>query len=293
MTEFRHPRSAPQGREEPELVRVPLDAPRPLWARLTAPAGPPAPCLASRAGANVLALPGLYCVTYLILGPDSVLVVDIGSGADHARIIDALAWLGRPSQQVRTVLPTHLHMDHVIGIDAFARRLGVPVTLGEGAHESVTLGRRLRFPSGLHTLRAIPTYLMQGAPRAPLGDFGRGLGFGFPWSRNRFEAVLAPALEHGAALPWVPGWSVLHTPGHADDAICLYHEAARFLIAGDTVRNFWGGEWNPLACDHAAYRRSKALLGSLAVETVFPGHGPIVQGERVIERLRTLPRFMP
>ena len=265
----------------------------PWLARLTAPAGPASPRVVSRAGATVAAVPGRYCVTYLIVGPDAVTVVDLGSNGDHDLVLAALTRLGRLPAEVRTVMPTHLHMDHIIGLDAFARRLGVPVTLGRTAHDAVTRGRKLRFPRGLHTLRAAPTYLMQGAPRATLQDWRVGLGFGFPWSQNRFRAELAPALEHGAPLPGAPGWTVLHTPGHADDAICLHHGAARLLVAGDTVRNFNGGEWNPLACDAAAYQRTQALLRTLEVEVVFPGHGPILEGPRVLEGLRTLPRFMP
>jgi len=270
-----------------------VNATLPWLVRLTAPAGPAVPRVISRAGATVAAVPGRYCVTYLVSDDDAVTVVDVGSHGDHELILDALARLGRTPSEVRTVMPTHLHMDHIIGIDALARCLDVPVTLGQRAHQAVTQGRKLRFPRGLHTLRAAPTYLMQGAPRATLRDWRVGLGFGFPWSQNRFSAALAPALTHGAALPGAPGWTVLHTPGHADDAICLHHAAARFLIAGDTVRNFNGGEWNPLACDAAAYRRTQAQLRDLEVEVVFPGHGPVVEGPRVMASLRRLPRYMP
>lgn len=269
------------------------DAPRftpPLLARLTAPAGPPRPRVVSRGGATVVAVPGRYCVTYLLVGPESVVIVDVGSVTDHPAILEALAWLARP---VRAVVPTHLHMDHVIGVDSLARRLDVPVALGQVAHEAATGGRRLRFPRGLHTLRALPTYVMQGAPRPPLADWLTRFEYGFPWSRNRFRATLASPLEDGAALPGPSGWSVLHTPGHADDAICLYHAGAGFLVAGDTVRNFLGGEWNPLGCDPQAYARTKARLRPLPAETVFPGHGPILEGRGVLRRLRTLSRFTP
>lgn len=269
-------------------------APASLLARLTTPVGPARACVVSGdGGAEVVAVPGRYCVTYLLLGSDAVVVVDIGSVTDHALIARAMERIDRPPTQLRTVVPTHLHMDHIIGIDDFACARGLPVTLGAVARDAVTRGTRLRFPRGLHTLRAVPTYFMQGAPRAPLADWRRGLGFGFPWSRNRFRAALGQALEHGAPLPWIPGWTVLHTPGHADDAICLYHAEARFLVGGDTVRNFLGGEWNPLGCDPADYRRSKAQLRELDVETVFPGHGPVFRGEDVLRRLRTLPRYMP
>ncbi|MBW2527154.1 MAG: MBL fold metallo-hydrolase, partial [Deltaproteobacteria bacterium] len=219
--------------------------------------------------------------------------VDVGSVTDHPRILAALEWLGRKPADVRCAVPTHLHMDHVIGLDSLAERLSVPVVLGHVAYEAVTAGRKLRFPRGLHVLRALPTYVMQGAPTGALSDWQVGLEFGFPWSKNRFRSPVVPCLETDESVLGLPGWTVIHTPGHADDAICLYHAAARYLVAGDTVRNFSGGEWNPLGCDPEAYARTKRRLAELDVETIFPGHGPPIDGPRVVDRLRTLPRFAP
>lgn len=285
---------SPLASPSPSPLGPPPAALRPLLARLTAKPGPPETRIVSRAGATVVAVPGRYSVTYLLVGPASVVVVDIGSSTDHARIIDALAWLGRPLSQVRGVMPTHLHMDHIIGIDGFARRLDVPILLGHVAYEAVTRGRKLSFPRGLHLLRAIPTYVMQGAPRGALADWRVGLEFGFPWSKNRFSAPLIPCLETDSSVLGLPGWTVMHTPGHADDAICLHHAAAGFLVAGDTVRNFSGGEWNPLGSDPRAYARSKQRLLELTdVQTIFPGHGPLIEGPQVLQRLRTLPPWAP
>jgi glyoxylase-like metal-dependent hydrolase (beta-lactamase superfamily II) len=260
--------------------------PRPLLARLTAPAGPAAARLVERAGAAVMAVPGHYSVTYLLLGPDAVVVVDVGSATDVALVLRALAWLSRPLAQVRAVVPSHLHFDHVMGVDALARRLGVPVLLGDVAAAHVRVGRSPRYPGGWRVWRAVLTWPMQGLPFPPLADWRDGLDFGFPWARNAFRAPLAPPLTDGAALPFVPGWTVLATPGHSPDGICLYHAAARFLVAGDTVRNFLGGEWNPLLVDPSAMRATRARLGGLAVETVFPAHGPVLEGPDVLARLR-------
>jgi glyoxylase-like metal-dependent hydrolase (beta-lactamase superfamily II) len=270
----------------PAAAGVPFVVPRPLLARLTAPAGPPAARLVERGGAAVLALPGRYSVTHLVLGPDAVVVVDVGSAADVALVLRALAWLGRPACQVRAVLPTHLHFDHVMGVDALARRLGVPVLLGAVAAAHVRDGRAPRYPGGWRLWRAVLTWPMQGLPFPPLADWRAGLGFGFPWARNAFRAPLAAPLRDGDALPGVPGWTVLHTPGHAPDAVALYHADARFLVAGDTVRNFLGGEWNPLVVDRAAMRATRARLHALPVTTVFPAHGPLLAGAGVLARLR-------
>ncbi len=271
---------------------VPPCSENPLLARLLAPPGPARPLTRSQAGAAVVVVPGRYSVTYLLVGEGGVVVVDVGSIKDVAAVQAALAWLGRTAADVRGVLPTHLHVDHCMGIDRLARVLGAPVLLHEVAHQAATGRRRLRFPTRLRLLRAIPTYFLQGAPRPPRGEVPGGFEFGFPWSRNRFGAPLVP-LADGDPLPGLEGWRVLHTPGHADDAICLHHREARYLVAGDTVRNFLGGEWNPLLADRQEYRASQHRLRQLAVETVFPGHGPVIEGEQVIHRLAQHAFYVP
>lgn len=241
----------------------------------------------------MVAVPGRYSVTYLLLGESSLVVVDVGSVADLLGIRRAIAWLGRQESEVRGVLPTHLHMDHCMGIERLATSIGAPVLLGSVAHEAVAGRRVLRFPSRLRLLRSIPTYFFQGAPRPPLAELPRGFEFGFPWSKNRFCAPVGPPLADGAELPGVGGWRVLHTPGHADDAICLHHPRAGFLVTGDTVRNFFGGEWNQLVADPGQYRGTQARLRAREVDTIFPGHGPVVEGPQALRRIKQLPFYLP
>lgn len=271
----------------------PPPSPRPLLARLTAPAGPPASRLIERRGAAVMAVPGRYSVTYLVLGPRAVAAVDVGSAADVPRILDALAWLGRRPDELRYVVPSHLHFDHVMGIDTLARWVGARVALGEVAHAHVTGGQPPRFPPLWQLGRAVVTWFMQGSPFPPWADWRDGMDFGMPWGRNRFRSPLGPVLAHGAPFPELPGWTVLATPGHADDAICLFHEQAGLLITGDTVRNFLRGEWNPLLADEAAYDRTRALLRALPVQAVLPAHGPVVEGPDVMRRIWKTPVYVP
>jgi len=119
------------------------------------------------------------------------------------------------------------------------------------------------------------------------------MDFGFPWSRNRFRAALAPLLDDGPPLPGMPGWGVLATPGHADDAICLYHRKAAFLVAGDTARNFLGGEWNPIVTCRKQFSQTRRRLRRLPVSLVGPGHGPMLEGNDIIHRLHRVRPWEP
>jgi len=68
--------------------------------------------------------------------------------------------------------------------------------------------------------------------------------------------------------------TLIHTPGHSDDSICVYLPESGILFSGDTLYRI---------SDHQgaypqAYARSLARLAGLAVRTIFPGHGrPIRQ----------------
>jgi glyoxylase-like metal-dependent hydrolase (beta-lactamase superfamily II) len=268
-------------------------APRPLLARLTTRSGPPEARHLSRAGAEVLVVPCRYSVTYVLLGRRAAIAVDVGSIADVPRILDALRWIGRSPAELRTVLPSHLHFDHVMGVDALARSVGASVALARPAWEHVVEGRPLRFPSRSGDLRSIATWPMQGMPFPPLADWVHGLDFGTPWGRDRFTARLGPVLGHGSRLPGLPGWKVLLTPGHSDDSLCLYHDASGILVAGDTVRNFYGGEWNPLAVDAEAYERSREQLCRLDVSAILPAHGPVIEGPGLPRWLLRVPYPIP
>lgn len=261
---------------------------RPLVARLTAPAGPPGFEVVSRAGTTVVALPCKFGVTYIIETGERLAVVDVGSNEDVALIEEFLERTGWSPDRVSCILPSHLHFDHVLGVDALARCLGAGLALGRVAAEQVDGRRAVRHPPWLQLVRAVPTWPMQGLPLPHAGDWGGFLEFYVrPVRPRRFTAPVRCVLQHGSPVPDLTGWTVLETPGHSDEGLCLYHERARFLVTGDTVRNFLGGEWNPLVADRASYDRTKAMLRSLDVETVFPGHGPILSGRNIVGRLRT------
>ena len=265
----------------------------PFFARLLAPAGPAMPLRIRRDGADVLLVPGLYSNVVILLGPHDVAVVDTGSVLDVPLVMRSLASAGRAPEDVAFVTTTHLHFDHVMGLDRLALRLGVPIRLGRVAHDHVLAGRPLRFPmSALALWHCVSTWPMQGLPFAK-PDLAKGFGFGFPGSHNAFEAPLGAPLEDLDELPGLPGWRVLATPGHADDAICLHHEESGVLVAGDTVRNFLRGEWNPLVTDAHAFAATRARLARLRVTAILPGHGPALEGTDVLRRVRITPQWMP
>ena len=270
----------------------PPRAPQPWLARLVTPAGPPRTAFFRHGESAILAFPGRFSVSYLLVEGQEVVIVDCSSTADLGAVGRALAWLGRTRDDVRYVLPTHLHFDHILGLDPLAERLGTSVALGEVAEEHVHRGRPLHWPRRRRLLRALPTWPMQGLQVFTQADWRQG-DFGYPWSRNQFTAPRGPVLHHGLPLPGLPSWTVLACPGHSDDAICLLHRQAGWLVSGDTLRNFLGGEWNPLVTDPIAYRATKRALEKEPVRVVFPGHGPTFKVDGTVASVPTKAWYVP
>lgn len=254
-----------------------------------APAGPPRARLLSWENHAVAAIPGRYCMSYIIIRGNTAALIDVGSTADVPLIRQTLRELA--VERVSFAMPTHLHFDHAMGIDAAAQAFDAPVLLGSESHRRVTSRRPVPWPGGWGPLLAIPGWFMQGMPAMPSSDRRLRFRFGFPWSRNAFHARIAPVPADGEP-PGFAGWRVVDTPGHSPDSVCFYHAEAGVLIAGDCVRNYRGGEWNGLLDDPEAYGRTREMLCKLSVQAVCPGHGSVLFGQNCWGHLRE-PTLLP
>ncbi len=187
------------------------------------------------------------------------------------------------------ILLTHGHFDHVSAARDLAEAWNVPIY----AHplEFPYLTGKQEYPrpnvgagGGLMTLLS-PLY-----PREPIDV------------SDRLQA-LPEALSSPADLPGLPGWQLLHTPGHTPGHVSLYRPADKTLLVGDafcTTRPesffeaalaqqpelhgppaYFTSDWN-------AARASVQKLSALNPVTVAPGHGKPLSGPNVPEALRQM-----
>ena len=179
---------------------------------------------------------GAYEANCIVLwNGDDAVVVDPGQDAD-----DILSFMNGRNLQLRAVILTHGHFDHVNGLPGIlAANPGVPVY----AHPSdwVMFGHPMNRNPPDYPGVALPENMRD--VRNVASDFP---GFGF---------------------------EVLETPGHTPGSVCI--RIGELLLSGDTLfagscgrTDFPGGSMSDM-------RKSLAALAKLPVETdVVPGHGP-------------------
>ena len=158
--------------------------------------------------------------------------------------IDAIAAILRENKlQVRQIIITHAHIDHVGGAMKLRALTGAPILLNQNDYAL------------LQMLDVQATWI--GVP---------------PPGKVSVEADLADgdSLQTGNLKA-----RVMHTPGHTEGSVCLYFPAEKLLIAGDTLfarsigrTDLPGGSYEKIM------RSLHTRVLTLPDETVvIPGHG--------------------
>jgi glyoxylase-like metal-dependent hydrolase (beta-lactamase superfamily II) len=108
--------------------------------------------------------------------------------------------------------------------------------------------------------------------------------------RVRFRKMAWPERDAKWSVPWEPiadkeiisagdtSLETIHTPGHAPDHVCFWHEHTRTLICGDLAVK-GSTVWIPASHggDLAAYLASLDRVLALNPQRMLPAHGPIIE----------------
>ena len=168
------------------------------------------------------------------------MVIDPGD-----EIEDVLALVRKHNLQVKQIVITHAHIDHVGGAMKLRAATGAPILLNQNDY-------------ALLKMLDVQAAWIGVAPPGKV-EIDRSITTG--------ETVTAGSLTA----------SILHTPGHTEGSICLYFPAEKKLIAGDTLFAGSIGRTDlPGGSMQKILRSLNDTVLSLPDETiVVPGHGPL------------------
>jgi hydroxyacylglutathione hydrolase len=168
------------------------------------------------------------------------MVIDPGDDIE-----DVLELIRKHNLQVKQIVITHAHIDHVGGATKLRAATGAPILLNQNDYALLKMLDVQAAWIGVETPEAV--------------EIDQSLTTG--------DTVKAGA--HTA--------SILHTPGHTEGSICLYFPAEKTLIAGDTL--FAGSIGRTDLPGGSMQKMMRSLHGTvldLPDETVVvPGHGPL------------------
>jgi glyoxylase-like metal-dependent hydrolase (beta-lactamase superfamily II) len=184
--------------------------------------------------------------SFILEESGEALLVDTGTGLHSARVQKMIEKF-IPVSSVKQIILTHRHYDHVGGLPALLKATGAKVMM--------------------HELDA--PYVEEAKERT--AAFFKGAQERIALARRLKDA---DKISVGSAE-----LEVLHTPGHTEGCICLYHAESKSLVSGDTVFAEGSvGRWDLEGGDYAALMASVKRLCLLDVENLYPGHGCIVEG---------------
>ncbi|MEX1254056.1 MAG: MBL fold metallo-hydrolase [Dehalococcoidia bacterium] len=196
---------------------------------------------------------------YLYQEADRLTLIDAGLAGRAERILAAIEGIGRRPEDLRQIVITHCHNDHIGSLADLVERTNAQVLV-----------------------HALDAPVVRGE-QPPAGPNPRGVWRIVAPLLALFPQRIAATrvdreLADGDEIDLDGGARIVHTPGHTPGSVSIYLPARRLLFAGDAAANAFGlgppsGPFALFNDDHAQARESFRKLAQLDFDVACFGHG--------------------
>jgi glyoxylase-like metal-dependent hydrolase (beta-lactamase superfamily II) len=207
---------------------------------------------------------------YLIEEAGEVTIVDAGISGLWHDVAAELTDMGHQTEDIKAIVLTHAHSDHVGFAERVRREQHVPVHVHEA---DAALARGETKPQN------------QQNGKISIGPLLRFLFYGMRRGALRTEPIKVVATFGDGATLDLPGApKVILLPGHTPGSAALHVPSHRALFIGDAIAtlNVMSGQKGPqiapFGSDNEQALASLARLDGVEAGFVLPGHGPAWTG---------------
>jgi glyoxylase-like metal-dependent hydrolase (beta-lactamase superfamily II) len=209
----------------------------------------------------------------LVTDGDGVMLIDAGFPGSRDDVLDSLRQLGFGVDDLRAILLTHAHIDHLGSAIWFAKTHGTPVYC-HAAEVGHSKREYLEQAGAADILPHLwqPRFLKWTLAISRKGGMVRD---GIPTTHALSEDVAAGLPGTPMAIP-TPG----HTGGHCSFVVDGVLVSGDALVTGHPLLTSDGPQLLPELFNHDqdGCVRSLAALGMLDTDVLLPGHGPVWRG---------------
>lgn len=207
---------------------------------------------------------------YLLIGHNGVVLVDSGMASDVEAIEDALLAQNLSGADIKLILHTHGHSDHVGGTATLVKRYQCTTALGAADLHQVLAGKN----DALKPTRMMGKWLI-------------------PFVDKPFTPFTPDWLLHESAslMSFGVDAEVIFTPGHTPGSLSILLADGRAVVGDVLMGGFMGGQFFPhlpdyhyFADDLAQIHASIKKLVSAGISTWHPGHGGPLTTKAVLRR---------
>ncbi len=199
---------------------------------------------------------GVNANSYVIVEEDMLTLIDTGMPHSDEKISNYVSSkLGRPMSDVKTIVLTHCHIDHVGGAYELKKLTGAKIAVHRDDADFVA-GKKTFAP-----------------PRSAASVLFKAVSPFFKATPVQPDIIL----EDNDAIGSNSGkFTVIHAPGHTPGSIAIYDKERKVIFVGDTVRFVKGkieGSIKQFTWDKTKAKQSIEKISQLDFDILLSGHG--------------------